>query len=349
MTRYAKNEGWEIYRVYSDDNKSGKFSDEDDKREGFRQMLEDAKMKKFDIVLCKTQSRFSRNASVVEKYVEGLFREWGIRFVTVVDNADNFDLRNKKARQINSLVNEWFLEDLSENIKEVYMYKMKKGEYLAPFAPYGYRKDEKVRNHLVVYEKEAETVRKIFDMYISGMSGEKIADELNLENIPSPSAAKGKGKKAWKGDSVYRMLHNKVYIGTVHQHREESYSYKSRRRRKVPEYEQIEVKNAHEAIVAEDIFKRAQERLGGKKARRNIGAELSKRLVCGECGKNMHTNLNVSGVRYYRCKNPECPMKKGVREDEALNWEKENGVFPPQKIAVSLNPWKNTFTFSLYG
>lgn len=349
MTRYAKNEGWEIFRVYSDDNKSGKFSDEDDKREGFRQMLSDAQMRKFDIVLCKTQSRFSRNASVVEKYVEGLFREWDIRFVTVVDNADNFDTRNKKARQINSLVNEWFLEDLSENIKEVYMYKMKKGEYLAPFAPYGYRKDEKIKNHLVIDKDEAETVKRIFEMYISGLSGEKIADALNLENIPSPSAAKGRVSGRWKGDSVYRILHNKAYIGTVHQHREESYSYKSRRRRKVPEYEQIEVRNAHEAIIEEETFNRAQERFSRRKAPARRSAELSKRLVCGECGKNMHTNLNRAGVRYYRCRNAECPMKKGVREDEALRWAEENGVFAPQKIAVHLNPWENTFTFSLYG
>lgn len=60
---------------------------------------------------------------LVEKYIHGLFAEWGIRFVATVDNVDTDIKGNKKARQINGLVNEWYLEDLSENIRTVFDYK----------------------------------------------------------------------------------------------------------------------------------------------------------------------------------------------------------------------------------
>lgn len=348
LVEYAQKKEWEIYDIYADDNMSGKYSDEDDKREGFHRLLGDAEAGRFDIVLCKTQSRFSRNASVVEKYVEQLFREWNVRFVTLVDNADNFDTRNKKARQINSLVNEWFLEDLSENIKEVYLYKMKRGEYLAPFAPFGYVKDANVRNHLLKDEKLGSVVSEIFDMYLSGLSGEKIAASLNARGVPSPSEVIGKNANKWRGDSVYRILKNRAYIGSTRQHLEETYSYKSRRRRKIPPEEQIEVKNTHEALVDEEIFMLVQKKLSARRAKSvRKRALFSGVLVCGECGKNMHTNTNSYNRRYYRCKNRQCPLcGKGVREEAVLKWSGENS--PCKKIAAFYSEgW--SFKNCLYG
>ncbi len=63
---------------------------------------------------------------MVEKYIHGYFPIWGIRFVSIVDNADTENKGNKKSRQINGLVNEWYLEDMSENIKSVLTDKRKK-------------------------------------------------------------------------------------------------------------------------------------------------------------------------------------------------------------------------------
>lgn len=349
LSEYAENHNWRIYKIYSDDNMSGKYSDEDDKRIGFHEMIEDAKKRLFDIVLCKTQSRFSRNASVVEKYVEHLFREWNIRFVTVVDNADNFDTRNKKARQINSLVNEWFLEDLSENIKEVYLYKMKNGEYLAPFAPFGYKKDDERKNHLIVDERLKNAVKSIFSMYLEGLSGAHIAEKLNECSVPSPYCVLTGIKKPWRGDAVYRVLHNRAYIGSTHQHREETYSYKSRKRRKIPEYEQIEIKNTHEAIIDIDEFEAVQAKLSQrrKKSERHR-ALFSGILICGECKCNMHTNTNSYNRRYYRCKNPSCGcVKKGIREEAVLEWAEENGIDIFEKRLKIEAEYKNSWILIL--
>ena len=96
-------------------------------------MLVAAKAKKFQIVLCKSQSRFTRDMELVEKYIHGLFPIWGIRFIAVADNADTEIKGNKKARQINGLVNEWYLEDLSENVRMVFDLKRREGQYIGGF------------------------------------------------------------------------------------------------------------------------------------------------------------------------------------------------------------------------
>lgn len=104
-------------------------------------MLEDAEVHRFDIILCKSQSRFTRELELVEKYINGLFPIWVIRFISLVDNADTSNKGNKKARQINGLVNEWYLEDMSENIRAVLTSRRKNGLHIGVFAPYGYKKD----------------------------------------------------------------------------------------------------------------------------------------------------------------------------------------------------------------
>ena len=137
LLEYAAQHSWEVYDIYSDDNYTGS----DRNRPAFTRMLEDAEVHRFDIILCKSQSRFTRELELVEKYINGLFPIWGIRFISLVDNADTSNKGNKKARQINGLVNEWYLEDMSENIRAVLTSRRKGGFHIGAFAPYGLHND----------------------------------------------------------------------------------------------------------------------------------------------------------------------------------------------------------------
>ena len=145
--------GWDIYHIYCDEDYSGA----DSLRPDFNRMIEAAREKKFQIILCKSQSRFTRDMELVEKYIHGLFPIWGIRFIAVADNADTEVKGNKKARQINGLVNEWYLEDLSENIRMVFDMKRRQGQYIGGFPVYGYQKDPRDKNHLIVEPEAAES------------------------------------------------------------------------------------------------------------------------------------------------------------------------------------------------
>ena len=182
LTKYAVEHNWTIYNIYSDEDYSGA----DDSRPAFNKMLKDASEHKFQIVLCKSQSRFSRNMATVETYIHDKFLEWGIRFISVVDKADTAVKGNKKARQINGLINEWYLEDTSDNIRSVFYNKMADGQYLSTFPPYGYLKDPDKKNHLIKNPVTSKVVEQIFSWYLEGNGLFKIAQKLNEQEIPNP-------------------------------------------------------------------------------------------------------------------------------------------------------------------
>ena len=155
LTEYAIQQHWEIYKIYSDDDYAGS----DRNRPAFNQMISDAKSGLFNIVLCKTQSRFTRELEIVELYIHKLFPQWGIRFVSIVDNIDTNIAGNKKTRQINGLINEWYLEDMSDSIKAALRTRMKAGCFIGSFAPYGYKKDPNQKGHLIPDENTAYVVK----------------------------------------------------------------------------------------------------------------------------------------------------------------------------------------------
>ena len=98
-----------------------------------------------------------------------MFPIWGIRFISVVDNGDTMNIANRKTRQIFALTDQWYLEDLSENIRATLSNKRRQGLWVGAFAPFGYVKDPKNRNHLIIDEEAANTVRYIFRLYLNGM------------------------------------------------------------------------------------------------------------------------------------------------------------------------------------
>ena len=69
-------------------------------------------------------------------------------FISIVDNADTANKGNKKSRQINGLVNEWYLEDMSDNIRSVLTNRRENGFHIGAFALYGYKKDPDQKGHL---------------------------------------------------------------------------------------------------------------------------------------------------------------------------------------------------------
>ena len=234
LIQYATEQGWEIYGIYSDDDYTGA----DRSRPEFNRLLEDAKHKKFDIVLCKTQSRFTRELELVEKYIHGYFPIWGIRFVSIVDNADTENKGNKKSRQINGLVNEWYLEDMSENIKSVLTDKRKNGYHIGAFALYGYQKDPQQKGHLLIDEEAAEVVREVFTLFSQGYGKTAIAKILNEQGVPNPTEYKrqkglryqqpeSQNSTLWRYYTISAMLRNEMYIGTMVQGKYGSVSYKT--------------------------------------------------------------------------------------------------------------------------
>ena len=317
LLQYAMEQGFELYQIYSDEDYSGI----DRNRPAFNAMIQAASEHKFDVVLAKTQSRFTRDMELVEKYLHGKFIEWGIRFIAVVDHVDTGDTANKKSRQINGLINEWYLEDLSANVRSVLDHKRKEGQYIASFALYGYQKDPAAKGRLQIDPEAAEVVRRIFALALSGVGAHKIAQILNEEGVPSPTAYKQQNgehyqlsrktpcESLWSSGTIYQMLHNQTYAGDLVQGRHKKVSYKSEKTVWLPQSQWIVVENTHEAIIERETFETVQMMMQGRTRSSVSGMihPLARKVVCSCCGCIMEQTgrqprADGTRVRYVRCR-----------------------------------------------
>ena len=315
LIKYAVEKEWDIYNIYSDEDYSGA----DRERPEFNNLISDAAQGKFSIILCKTQSRFTRDMELVEKYIHHEFSLWGIRFVAVVDNIDTDIKGNKKARQINGLINEWYLEDLSENIRAVFDHKRKNGQYIGGFPVYGYQKNPADKNKLLIDFESAEVVRKIYRLYLEGHGKQNIARILNEESVPNPTKYKqlkglgyvnGLQKNdfgLWNRTSVGRILRNRMYTGDMVQGCRKKVSYKSKKLVGIPKDEWIVVENTHEAIIGKENFEVVQRLLDERTTSGGTGEVhlLAGKVRCMDCGSSMIKTSNGgegSSRSYLRCK-----------------------------------------------
>lgn len=311
LLQYSLEHGWEVYNIYSDDDYTGS----DRRRPEFNRLLEDAKNRKFDIVLCKTQSRFTRELELVEKYIHGLFPIWGIRFISIVDNADTANKGNKKSRQINGLVNEWYLEDMSENIKSVLTDRRKNGHHIGAFALYGYKKDPDVKGHLIIDEEAAEVVREVFTLFSQGYGKTAIARMLNDRGIPNPTEykrlhglrykqPKTKNSTLWKYFAISDMLVNEIYIGNMVQGKYGSVSYKTKQNKPRPKDEWYRVEGTHEPIIDRELWDRVQALVAQKAKPFTVGiiGLFARKARCMNCGYTMRSSKN-HGKHYLQCSN----------------------------------------------
>ncbi len=338
LLKYALEQGWDVVDIYSDDDYSGAGT----YRPDFERMIKDCESGRINLVLCKTQSRFSRDMEVIEKYLHNKFVEWGVRFVSIVDNADTNNAANKKSRQINGLVNEWYLEDLSNNVKKSLKNKREDGLFMASFAPYGYLKDPNDKHKLIIDEDVAYVVKEIFEKYKNGIGYIRICQSLNKRNILCPSKYKKsigsnfvcvspKFQKLgiWIPDTIASILRNETYIGNLVQGKKTSISYKNHKYKKVPENEWCRIENTHEPIIDKETWYLVQKRLGKHERSLKTGNihVLSQKVYCKECGhvfmKNQSKIRCTGGIierrAYLQCKGNKkyhiCNNNRSVRLD----------------------------------
>ena len=321
LTDYANDRSWNIYEIYSDEDYSGS----DLTRPAFNKMIKDAEDKKFQVVLCKSLSRFARDVAVVETYINGYFLDWGIRFISVSDYADSSQKGNRKNIQINSLVNQWYLEDLSENIKSVMTHKKKQGQFVGSFAPYGYVKDPEDNHKLIIDEETSPVVKRIFKSYLEGYGNKAIANFLNNDNIPCPSKyRKIKGfatnrddnkveELKWSDHAIWHITRNPTYTGDLVQCRYGKPTYKSKSIKEKKENEWIIVENAHEAIISKEeynlvqTYKKNRSRHYRYKDEQkeiitsNILAGIVKCKICGRSLTLSGSGLHNKRINYLRC------------------------------------------------
>ena len=331
LDEIAKHPNYILVDEYCDEALSGAGT----YRPEFERLIRDCELGKIDIVLCKSQSRFSRDMEIIEKYLHNKFIEWNVRFISLSDNADTSNPGNKKSRQINGLVNEWYLEDVSNNIRSAFHSKMKQGEFISPFASYGYEVSKEDNNKLVVDPVASEVVKDIFELYLSGLGFTGIAKHLNSKNIPCPSLYKyQKGIKLnvisnrpreqikWNTNAIKTILTNELYLGHLIQGKRTTVSYKNHKIINKDKSKCIKKENMHEAIIDEETFNKVQMEMKERtKPIKKTGMVhiFSGKVFCLECEHYLRKK-NSARHEYLVCSNnrdgyDDCINKSSMRYD----------------------------------
>lgn len=306
LKRYvSEQENFFIVKEYVDDGYTGTNFD----RPGFKRMIEDIEAGIIDTVITKDLSRLGRERLGVGHYTEIYFPEHNVRYIALLDNIDTyFDAGMNDMAPFKGVINDMYVRDISKKIRSSLIERKKAGNFLGVTAPYGYQKDPNNKFHLIINEKEAEVVKRVFRLYLEGNGLTRIAQILTKDGILVPGESRDIGKtrrtalySSWKQTTIRRILDNRVYLGELVQFKRRKINYKSKRRITVPEEERYICKGTHEAIIDEESFNAVQNILKKNKSFKGTKHDyLFKGLLfCSECGARLNVTYSNYALKKY--------------------------------------------------
>lgn len=231
---------FQLVDIYCDNGCTGTNFD----RPQWQRLMEDAKAGKINCIIVKDLSRLGRNYIEAGNYLEKVFPFMGVRFIAISDGYDSENLKPEDTGlllPLKNIINASYAKDLSQKISSARHVQRGRGEFTGSVVPFGYKKDHQRKGRFVVNEDEAAIVRQIFRLFGEGESYSEIARKLNRLRIPSPQG------KLWRYQSIRGIIANEVYLGRMIQGKRCSRGT-----------DIITVENTHDAIITEDLYKKAQ-------------------------------------------------------------------------------------------
>ena len=338
-------------REFCDDGWSGTGMD----RPGMNQLLAEVKKSRIQCIIVKDMSRFGRDYLVVGNYISRVFPFLGVRFIAVNDGFDSIRQADIDSldTSFKALLYDLYSRDLSRKVRSALFFRAKRGDYVAAFAPYGYKKDPDNKHHLIVDPPAAKIVRRIFQMVGSGQTTLQTAKVLNTEAVPTPMCYKKDAGSSlrikscihdvnfWTADIIIRIIRNECYLGKVIYGRSFHDIIGSNHYIRNKRSDWIVVAAQHQGIVTQEEFDRAQSAIrvfmehGKRSGNPRI---LSGKVRCGVCGHIMFCARKKQ--TYYLCRTPrvtnqyDCPREK-VLEQDILDAVSE-GVRARASVAVEM-------------
>ena len=279
---------------FCDDGYSGTSME----RPGIQRLLKEVKDNQIGCVIVKDMSRFSRDYIELGTYMNQIFPFMGVRFIAVNDHYDSRDHAGSTTpidTAFQTLLYDLYSKDISVKVETSVENKCANGEYVFGQVPFGYEKDKEIKNAVVVNEKEAEIVRRIFALALDGNGSTQIARILNEKGIPTktqmrhPERAEKSGRRqAWDNVSVRAVLNNRFYLGEMAYGKSKRKFVGSKGGIAVPVEDWKVIPDHHEPLVLpEDYEKVCLFRKGADTARKGEKNPLVGKLFCGGCGYSM--------------------------------------------------------------
>lgn len=299
---------------FCDDGWSGKNFD----RPAVKELLEQVKQGRIQCIVVKDFSRFGRDYLMVGHYLSRVFPFLGIRFISVNDGYDSIrpmDIGSLET-SFKTLIQDLYSRELSRKVRAAKRFKAQRGDFLSPFAPYGYVKDPHNKNRLMIDPEAAQIVRRIFQLLIDGKNAVQIAKMLNDDGIPTPmlyKRAAGCSRTVWPcvnednfwtHNMITKLIRDERYIGRAVYGRRMRDTVGCFHTLKINKSDWITVDETHDGIVMQEEFENAQACLQKYAAYNGVplgkNALFYRKVRCGVCG---HSMMRVDGkIPYYVCR-----------------------------------------------
>ena len=222
-----------------------------DVRPSFKKMIQDAKHKKFDLIITKEVSRFARDLEDSIHYIREL-KDSGVGVFFENQNLNTFDYNSELILNIMFNLAQDESRKLSSRVKFGHRQAIENGHVLGSSNITGYRKDN---CKLVIVENEAKFIKTLFELYATGKYG-----FLKLSKKLSELGYLNKKGKLYDKDSLKRMIENPKYKGYYRARTYEILDYRTKRRKKNNLDEQILYKckdGSIPAIISEELWNQA--------------------------------------------------------------------------------------------
>ncbi len=267
---------WEYVGVYADEAKTGTKED----REQFQKLLSACRAGQVDMVITKSISRFARNTVTLLSTVREL-KEMGI---DVFFEDQNISSLSEEGELMLTLLASQAQEEslsVSENCK----WRIRKGFEQGQSnscTMLGYRL---VNGEITPVPEEAEVVREIFDLYLSGYGVQKIANTLNEHGIRSEKIP------FWYPDTIRGILHNEKYVGDLLLQKSLRENHLTKRQiQNTGQLPQFYITDDHEPIISREVFSEVQDEAARRAEqhgyRSGAVSVLTGKIRCAICGKN---------------------------------------------------------------
>ena len=315
------------YRVYVDDGISGTL--DESVRDGLSDLFRDIRKKEITHVYCIDQSRIERDTRTWDFFVAECINS-NIKYYPGGTEYSLDSDTNRMLAKLMSVVNAYYSEITSKKVRLANARKAKEGKTHG-LKPYGYKKGKD--NKYEIYENEAQHVRRMFELSLSGLGAYSIANIFNEEQIPTKfsgnfsgeitrrdkyTKAKTKFKKAdvlWRGNVISDMLRNKIYKGIREWNRHEdviTFENDKQVKRKVPV--ELIISNDIPIIIEPSLWDAVNANLAENK--KNVGKKeqyrylLNGLLYCGHCKNEILGKKRLKGNdNSYKCKGKRPPHK----------------------------------------
>ena len=280
---------WTFVPGYIDEGISGTSTQ---KRDSFLRMIKDAGEGRFDFIITKEISRFSRSTLDSIKYTQELLEhDVGVLFQN--DNINTLDSDSEFRLVVMAGVAQDEVRKLSERLKFGFRQAIKNGHVLGNDKLWGYDKKNCV---LTINEAEAQVVRRIFDLYANQQMGiRRISQKLLDEGFTS---RKG---NAFNVLTIRHILCNPKYKGWYCANKSQTVDYRSKRKIFLDESEWVMYPDPSiPAIVSEELWDRANalyKRRSQQMMSHQSGAEFHNRypysgkIICEEHGTSFHRQV----------------------------------------------------------